>query len=52
MSLQGIFYNSFSIGDDNIVYKWNITTNQTTKFMELDAFSTDHDWVPHTKGSS
>jgi intraflagellar transport protein 80 len=52
MNLPGIFHSNCSIGDDNIIYKWNINTNQTAKLMELDSFSTDHDWVPHSKGSS
>jgi len=34
------------------MYKWNTNTNQATKWMDLDSFAIDHDWVAHTKGSS
>ena len=40
----------FSISDDNTIMKWDINTNQATKFMELDNYSTDIDWLPITKG--
>jgi intraflagellar transport protein 80 len=40
-----------SIGDDNIMYRWNTVTSQATKFLELDSFATDHDWITSAKGS-
>ena len=41
-----------SIGDDNIIYKWNANTGQSTKWMELDSYAVDHDWMPFSRGSS
>ena len=41
-----------SIGDDNVIYKWNVNTGQSSKWMELDSFAVDHDWMPFSKGSS
>ncbi len=34
------------------MYKWNVNTNQATKFMDLENFSTDIDWAPMVKGAS
>ena len=41
-----------SIGDDNIMYKWNTVNNQASKYIELDSYVIDHDWISHSKGSS
>jgi intraflagellar transport protein 80 len=41
-----------SIGEDNVVYRWNSNTNQATKWMDLEGYVVDHDWVPYSKGSS
>ena len=41
-----------SISEDNTILKWNTNTNQATKWMDLDSFAVDHDWVPINKGSS
>jgi hypothetical protein len=46
------FDNKFSIGDDNVMYKWNTNNSTASQLMQLDAFSVDHDWVPSNKGSS
>ena len=42
----------FSIGDDNVIYRWNANSGQATKWMELDTYAIDHDWMPLTKGNS
>ena len=42
----------FSIGDDNVIYKWNVNTGQSSKWLELDSYAVDHDWMPFSKGSS
>ncbi len=34
------------------MYKWNTNTNQATKFMDLENYPVDLDWIPMTKGSS
>lgn len=35
------------------MYKWNTINSQSSKFVELETFATDHDWVSSTlKGSS
>lgn len=34
------------------MYRWNAINSQATKFLDFDAYSTDHDWIPNTKGSS
>ena len=47
-----IFVNLNSIGDDNIMYKWNTVNNQASKYLELDSYVIDHDWISHSKGSS
>ena len=47
-----VYPSLFSIGDDNIIYKWNVNTGQSAKWMELDSFAVDHDWMPFSKGSS
>jgi intraflagellar transport protein 80 len=41
-----------SIGDDNVIYRWNVNTGQTTKWLELDSYAVDHDWMPFSKGAS
>jgi intraflagellar transport protein 80 len=41
-----------SIGDDNVIYRWNANSGQATKWMELDTYAIDHDWMPLTKGNS
>lgn len=51
-NLLGIYNIKISIGDDNVIYKWNTNTNQATKFMDLDNYAVDLDWIPMTKGSS
>jgi len=33
----------YSISDDNCIYKWNISTNQATKFLDLENYPTDID---------
>ena len=43
---------SFSIGEDNSILKWNINTNQANKWLDLDSYAVDHDWVPNNKGAS
>ena len=48
----GTFGSSLSIGEDNIIYKWNTNTNQNTKWLDLETYATDHDWTPQTKGTS
>lgn len=52
MNLRGITFFYFSVGEDNIVYKWNTNTNEAAKFIDLDNFATDHDWTPQSKGTS
>lgn len=41
-----------SVGDDNVIYRWNVNTGQTTKWLELDSYAVDHDWMPFSKGAS
>ena len=43
---------TLSIGDDNVVYKWNVNTAQSTKWLDLDSYAIDHDWMPFSRGSS
>ena len=43
---------SLSISEDNTILKWNTNTNQATKWLDLDSFAVDHDWVPINKGIS
>lgn len=33
------------------MYKWNTVTSQAIKFLELDSYATDHDWISSAKGS-
>jgi len=40
------------LGEDNVIYKWNVNTNENIKFMDLDSYAVDHDWVPLVKGVS
>lgn len=47
-----VFTYSFSIGDDNVIYKWNVNTGQSQKWIDLDSYAVDHDWMPFSKGSS
>lgn len=32
--------------------KWNVNTGTGTKWLELDSYAIDHDWMPFTKGVS
>jgi WD40 repeat protein len=41
-----------SIGDDNVIYKWNVNTGQSSKWLDLDSYAIDHDWMPFSRGSS
>jgi len=41
-----------SIGDDNIIYKWNVNTGQSSKWLDLDSYAIDHDWMPFSRGTS
>lgn len=41
-----------SIGDDNVINRWNVNTGQTTKWLDLDTYAVDHDWMPFSKGAS
>lgn len=41
-----------SIGDDNVVYKWNANTGQASKWIDLDSYAIDHDWMPFSRGTS
>jgi intraflagellar transport protein 80 len=41
-----------SIGDDNVIYRWNANSNQATRWLELDSYAVDHDWMPFSKGAS
>lgn len=41
-----------SVGEDNVIYKWNVNTNEGAKWIELDSYAGDHDWIPQSKGSS
>lgn len=52
MKSQGILINNFSLGEDNVIYKWNVNTNENTKWMDLDSYAGDHDWIPLVKGVS
>lgn len=40
----------YSASDDNTIWKKDMKTNQTTKFMDLTKFPTDMDWQPGTRG--
>lgn len=35
-----------------MIYRWNVNTGQTTKWLELDTYAVDHDWMPFSKGAS
>ena len=48
----GIFSTQLSLSEDNSILKWNTNTNQATKWLDLDSFAVDHDWVPISKGVS
>lgn len=41
-----------SIGDDNVIYKWSANSGQATKWLELDSYAIDHDWMPINRGTS
>lgn len=43
---------SLSISEDNTILKWNTNTNQASKWLDLDSFAVDHDWISNSKGSS
>ena len=34
------------------MYKWNSNSAQGTKFMDLESYAVDHDWIPYSKGTS
>lgn len=38
------------MSDDNIIYKWDSNSTTATKFLELDKFATDLDWLHMAKG--
>lgn len=52
MMLQGILFYKCSLGEDNAIYKWNVNTNDSSKWMDLDSYAGDHDWIPLVKGVS
>lgn len=43
---------NFSIGDDNVMYRWNTNNTEASKFMEIEGLATEHDWISHSKSSS
>lgn len=43
---------NYSLGEDNVVYRWNASSGQATKWMDLDSPAVDHDWIPYSKGAS
>jgi intraflagellar transport protein 80 len=52
MNSPGNAVRRFSIGEDNVMYRWNVSTAQATKFMDLENSGMDIDWAPMAKGTS
>lgn len=50
--LTRYIHDLLSIGDDNVIYKWNVNTGQASKWLDLDSYAIDHDWMPFSKGTS
>ena len=35
-----------------MINKWNVNTGQSTKWLDLESYAIDHDWMPFSKGAS
>jgi len=42
----------YTVADDNVIMKWDMKSNQVSKFMDLESYATDSDWQPGAKGAN